>query len=95
MKLTPGVAIVDTNGLLDAQIPAAAVKLLEPDLLDRLDERRLLPSMIGISGPSSSTTDCRRPARRRAAIRCSTVETPSPAGSPSTVQRAVEETLFH
>ena len=39
MQLTPGASGIDTNGLPDLQIPAAAVQLLDADLLDRLDER--------------------------------------------------------
>ena len=52
-----------------------------------------LPSMIGTSGPSSSTIALSTAAPAKAAIRCSTVPTIVPPPSDSIVQR-VESTAF-
>ncbi len=48
--------------------------------------------MIGISGPSSSTSALVTPQPASAAITCSTVETVTPSRLRSTVQRRVSDT---
>ena len=52
-----------------------------------------LPSMIGISGPSISTSTLSRPRPAQADIRCSIVETEAGPRSPITVQSSVALTL--
>ena len=51
--------------------------------------------MIGISGPSISTSALSTWRPASAAIRCSTVATAAPVESPSTVQSAVCVTFDH
>src|SRR6266487_4535141 len=51
-----------------------------------------LPSMIGASGPSSSTMALSTPSPHSAAMMCSIVETPGPEASPSTVASSVAVT---
>ena len=51
-----------------------------------------LPSMIGTSGPSISTSTLSTPRPRKAASRCSAVEQSGPEASPSTVANSVAVT---
>ncbi|MNL51256.1 hypothetical protein D3C87_1743390 [compost metagenome] len=52
-----------------------------------------LPSMIGISGPSISTSTLSRPRPEQADIRCSMVDTDAELRSPMTVQSSVALTF--
>ena len=81
-----------THRLDDFDIAARQRARGEPGLIDRVDEGAALPSMIGTSGPSISTTTLSTLSPRNAASRCSAVEQSGPLASPSTVANSVAVT---
>ena len=90
--LAEGVADRDPDRLEDLEITAGPVERLEPDQVDGRDKGAALPSMIGASGPSISTTALSTPRPESAARTCSAVEISGPDASPSTVAKSVAVT---
>src|SRR5690606_4994613 len=88
-------AVLDADGLGDADHAALGRLAHRPALSSAATKRAALPSMIGISGPSISTTALSRPRAAKAASTCSTVDTLAPSLLASTVQRRVSVTWSH
>ena len=86
--------MLDANRLEDAQIAGAPrERPTRPVASMAATNSAALPSMIGISGPSISTSTLSRPRPAQADIRCSMVATEAEAPSPMTVHSSVALTL--